>query len=818
MNVVLADETIEPEYNPPPEGVTLEDLSVKFNGVPLSKAISDLNATITPEEMRYISPEYDEDGNIIEGTGDGRIVNEAYYHKYGIVVFGAPEPGPKTAESGENRYLGYNLYGEKVSNFTYPYDIEPPAGANFSNYNWYSNPTSRWQVTTAYTDVTGNGYNSADYIDHFLYGIELQHGDFYEADSSVDWASIFHVVTPPTEHTNGLARLWFESVSLGVRYIDVVLVADIITYNKANITITHEGSDVTNNASSPITVSEQNQESVVVNVSVNIDNLDEADRLSWYRDGVLWHETSTATLSFPDTIPFGTTSISYSVTATALPSSTDVYDPVVASTYISIIDHEEEELILYLEYDELSKDFSYTMNEGKGIKIDYYDPPSDGKWHEVLSAELDVSVQEKNLINDDLEVFGVNAYGDRDTNQDTISPYMTFSTERLAFGDDPENGNYKAKGEYEESFTISASGSEDRMYIPDGYAGSTLPAITASFSPTINTNVKIIAKTYNGNSIGPYVPVTTGETVVHEETSRGFEWQGDTIPFNVYREMKEADSSLIEIEGQYTRYYKPSNYGSVVFTPQISMFYDRYRDSATDPADPVVGIHINAPYTTTSDAKADFISSGKHTVKSGYFYTIQGKFHAIVDTTIYVTPGGDTGHDAIVDSVRNSFKVITNIPTVLDPNDRSSYLPYFENGSGTINVDTSVSKETTSNPLSTGAYSDFMELSPSFSYEELFRSGNVVEVKETSVITFDIVELKRYISIDAEDGDYYMLAYLNGFSIPESIIFGSHSGNLDLDDLPKGAELQANNQHYYEEKYIYNFMVKGNMYEDTNQQ
>lgn len=797
-----------------------EKMGAIFEGVGIEAALRELNETIPEENGGYIYRFEMVDGKVKPVGNETRQVNEEYYYKYGVIVFGDDEPGPKTQESGEMRFLGVNLYGERVSNYVYPYDIDPPAGANFSHYDWYKYPASNPGLDgVAIADITENGYNPEDYLAAFLFGMEAQHGLYYEEDSSVHWPDVYHVVTPPTENTNGLARLFFESVNGGVRYIDVILVADVVINKQPIITITHNGEDVTNNGSTPISVSTENEEAIDIEVTVHLDDMSDVDMFTWTRGGSHWHDSSPATLTWTDSIPFGTTSMGYTVTATAVAGSLSTYGTASASVHTEIIEHTDEEITLYLNYNELSANFSYPLNNGEDIELKF----GDRNWTEPIDATLDIVVQEKEKVNDNLQKNGDYLYTYADDGK--LTPVLTFRTDRLAFGDDPLGGNWAGNGNLEESFTVSAQGEDYREYVPPNFTGLVLPQASTSFTPTVNGNVKIVALTYNGQSVGPTKSIPTGEAVVHDQISRNIEWRGHSIPFTVFHEMTTAEGATIPVPGQYTRYFRPDNSGSVTFTPLPGKFQDLYRYETYDPQIDIVGLHINAPYTTTTDAKATYYDpgpyQGMHTVKSGYFYEIQGAYQAVVNTTVYIEPNQDTGHQALVDSVMENFKIISNIPTVDSPDEKNSELPWFENTNGIkqgnilVNIGQGVTDVTTE-VMDTSKYNSFMESTPAYLYEEEFLGGNAIKVTESTVITFTIPKQKKYIAINAPDGLYYMLAYIAGYSLPESYIGGSHSGDLEVAEIPQGATSQSNNYTLFKDHYIYDFLIEGNMYEDTN--
>lgn len=789
--------------------------------------------------MKEISEDLDYQSQI-ELNGKTYHLNENIYKLYGVISY---TEDPNFMPSGaEDRYIGVNIHGEDISNPLFPYDDPPPAGADFadlSKYKWIEDPAGDLDVQNKYTSIEKNVFdnetngvkNNLRYVKKFREGMITQHGAFYDDNNSVDWEKYFHIITPPTAHTNGIARMFFPSrVDGSIRYIDIILAADSTSSvgSYSELKITHDGQDVTNNSSSPIEVSEKDGVVISVNLEIDLTSV-VGDELKWMADGSVFDTTPIDAKINSYTIPSGALSVMFTVEPVSNDPAITASAPVGASVHMKLIEHEDDVVVIELDYDQLSKDFILDLNGGNPIVLDFDDPPEQGTWHEVLSGKLILSASSIPLLNDSMAFYDVDAYGGINTNSDSVTPSMSFTTHRDYFGDDPESKVYAGNADIPAEFVVNGSGSSTREYTPKDFIGvdndndgeyDNYPVDSASFNPTLKETIRIVAKTYNGSSYIATPSVSTGEKVSTVVTSRGIEWQGDSIPFKVSRNMYEADGSIVEVPGQYTRYYIPQNTGSVEFTPIVSQFEDEYRKLSERP---ITGLIINAPYTSTTDANTHYTLTGNHSVKSGYFYEFQGSFEAIITTRVYTIDSSDTGHDALVASVIDGFKLISNIPTVEDPKDKTSYNPRYENEYGYGHVIVTTNESTTRDvyTMSAGEYNQFMESDSSFKYTEQLSTIEpfvwASEVVETTVVTFTIPKQYQYIAIDAPDSDYYMAVYIDGFTLPEDYISGSHVGDLSVEELPQGVIRKSNNKQFTDAFYIYNFTVDGNMYEDTNQ-
>lgn len=803
----------------------LDKLSTAFFGHDEEAAMRELLEKLDPDVAAGLTAIREEKGYYTNEKGEK--LNHDLYMQYGILAFGDTEDGPMTDESDEPKYIGTNFWGDKISNYKYPYEKKPPTGANFSNYEWYSDVHDNSAVTAPYPYITKSPYSAADYMAEFKKGIELQHGMYYE-ETGLDWTPYIHILTPPTEHSNGLARLFFKSkVDSSTRYIDVILVATAITNGGATITITHNGKDVTNGV---IEVSEKDKEDVTVEVHVD-SSLSNADTIHW-SGGSLMTPTSTGTITQNDTLFFGTTSMNYTATFESTDPSQKVADPVSAGVTIKLIEHKQDEIDLVLNYNELGKKFTIGMSQAT---IAFSQPNDFNAWVDPIVAFYNAVATSSGKLNEDLVIEPLYAFGSTAANSASVSPVISFTTYREHFGDKPETvGGHSGNGSAVDSFNVTASGSSGRRYEPEFFTPVFDPitgditnysSTSASFSPTVDTNVNVTALIYNGLPYGPSPSIATAETVVHEDFSRGLEWRGHSLGFKVSRNMIDADGNTVEVPGQYTRYFVPDNKASVTFQPETSWFDDRYRNTGHS----ITGLIINAPYTTDTDATSYLTNNGIKTVKSGYFYEIQGSYTAIVTSTVY-TRGGDTGHADLVQSVMDGFRVISNIPTVGDPNDRNDYLPYYDNNFDNMVVNITASTTTVnSSQMSDSKYGPFMEQTPDKLYFEQLSTletlGAINEVVETTVITFEIPRQKQYIHINAADQIYFMQGYLRNFSLPNAHIGGGFTGDLSVGELPKGLPIPTNNANpilpnysdFFRRGYSYYFRVKGNMYEDTNQ-
>ncbi|WP_371682590.1 DUF5704 domain-containing protein [Fusibacter sp. A1] len=155
----------------------------------------------------------------------------------------------------EYRYLGKSIDNQNIPNYNYSYDMK--SSIDFSEMNWIYSPYNSLIITSDSRfdwvfNNTFNRYRDSLLLNSFLAGMHEQHGnplrptgDHFDETKDVPWQEIFHVVTPPTKTTYGLAMLWHISDLDGkLYYIDVALQP----FNKLRGNIIIEYKDMTTGA------------------------------------------------------------------------------------------------------------------------------------------------------------------------------------------------------------------------------------------------------------------------------------------------------------------------------------------------------------------------------------------------------------------------------------------------------------------------------------------------------------------------------------------------------------------------------------------
>ncbi len=156
-------------------------------------------------------------------------VNRSVYNNYGVLVYGQPHSDPK---NGEYRYLGTTPTGENFPN--HRRDPDQTGTTYFDDKNWIANPWGDPQIQMIY-NIEESDYDSyrADYIEHFKKGMSLYHPARYryaanpKADTKA-WNNFYHIIAPPTQHTYGLAWLWYRDNDGKLWYITVPLAPTVM--------------------------------------------------------------------------------------------------------------------------------------------------------------------------------------------------------------------------------------------------------------------------------------------------------------------------------------------------------------------------------------------------------------------------------------------------------------------------------------------------------------------------------------------------------------------------------------------------------------
>lgn len=140
-------------------------------------------------------------------------------YNYSVFVYGNPH-GEK--RNGENRYLGYTLFGEDYTNINFAMDAFDPT-KRMEDRNWIAYPWKSNKVSKAISALGENPirYNEFDALP--INQILVYRGLSREKDENGNplpmgsgaktepWHLYVHVLQPPTEYTSGIGRMWHIS-------------------------------------------------------------------------------------------------------------------------------------------------------------------------------------------------------------------------------------------------------------------------------------------------------------------------------------------------------------------------------------------------------------------------------------------------------------------------------------------------------------------------------------------------------------------------------------------------------------------------------
>lgn len=203
-------------------------LVTKFNYASIDTIRIDVNNYIKKE---YQLPDYFDINNIFN-----KAINYDTYNEYQTLAYGSKHGNIKfsvISNKNEYRFFGEDSLGQNIPNYNYSYDTK--SSIDFSDMKWLVNPYDNLIVTNdaRFKWITHSPFNAYrnDLLPNFIAGMHEQHGnplrptgDMFDETKPVDWARYFHVITPPTDTTHGLAMMWhISALDHQLYYIDVML-------------------------------------------------------------------------------------------------------------------------------------------------------------------------------------------------------------------------------------------------------------------------------------------------------------------------------------------------------------------------------------------------------------------------------------------------------------------------------------------------------------------------------------------------------------------------------------------------------------------
>lgn len=125
----------------------------------------------------------------------------------GIAVYGSPsDVSGNSKKSGEYRYLGYDSKGNQYSNPDFPNDAD--SNRSPSQKNWVEPYSYRLVSRSEYYD---DPYQCGEWLQSMVWVRDIERGGKLPKDfDKLYLAEHFHILSPPTEYTVGLARGWHK--------------------------------------------------------------------------------------------------------------------------------------------------------------------------------------------------------------------------------------------------------------------------------------------------------------------------------------------------------------------------------------------------------------------------------------------------------------------------------------------------------------------------------------------------------------------------------------------------------------------------------
>jgi len=189
----------------------------------------------------------------IPKDGKGRSLNEAALVGWGVLCYGSAHGDNK---GGSHRYLGYTINGVSFTNPSFPDDAGASTGYLEEN-NWIKHP---WHSVKVEDFLIGmkelpldwnskfNSHNSGNiFLENIRVGLDIHWGKGRtDANGNVivpgknrilgdkctkywnNWHEYVYVLSPPTDHTWGMGRMWYINPSGQVRYATVPMAPNIM--------------------------------------------------------------------------------------------------------------------------------------------------------------------------------------------------------------------------------------------------------------------------------------------------------------------------------------------------------------------------------------------------------------------------------------------------------------------------------------------------------------------------------------------------------------------------------------------------------------
>ncbi|NMB33980.1 MAG: hypothetical protein GX992_07115, partial [Clostridium sp.] len=449
-----------------------------------------------------------------------------------------------------------------------------------------------------------------------------------------------------------------------------------------------------------------------------------------------------------------------------------------------------------LDYDEYTKTIIHPFNKGDALTATLTKPFHFDRW--IGDARIRFAKTDSGTGG---LVFGSPALKDVPTSVNSSStaiyPKIEFKAGREFLGDNPPGVLYHPNGEtMAKSFIQQYQGELSRDYkyliknvepIPDESGSGTA---RDSF-PAGHEQITIKAKVYNGTEMTPQ-SIAKGEENTGSALIKKLYWEGNRYEIPVQRYMKNVGAngniaSLTPADGKFKRLFQHKDTVQVTYGVNKSMAQHFAKDRKASKEGRTKSFDY-APFATDK-----VLQNLPYPLRSGYNYAPYGQYTATVRTEIYKKGGEQTEHQAIVNSVINSFKVNVELPTLNSKGQKVNTYP-INVAKNTKLISDEVLKYN-AGPSGVGDYGSanesallgstndlFKKILEGWSYSgtqsswldkkyrEYVKSADIHKITEETIITFTVnPKLEKFLTPieiggkNIPDGDYFIRVYFNGF-------------------------------------------------------
>ena len=510
----------------------------------------------------------------------------------------------------------------------------------------------------------------------------------------------------------------------------------------------------------------------------------------------------------------------------------DNFDLAILDHKIIIPETDIEGKTFSLDYDVLTQDFRYSLNNQDPFVASINRPRSTpSTFHRAISdttGRFYINVHVKKDILENVRKIGA---GRIRTSSNTVRVYpkLDFTLSRKNLGDDPTSGNPlpNFSNPYVEFWLDTKESYIQRRYrryriTEDGVQSRGTFVRRRYFNPIenlVNSPHALTARVYNGIKLYSS-PIFQGEVDTNDENKKRLEWEGTNYKLPVLRAMLNKDSSgnvksITHVDGQYDRLFLSTSELNVSFSTDKSLaeHFSSDRDASfNNPGNKNNHNYIFSPFATDT-----VLQNLPYPLRAGYYYIPHSTYTANVRTTIYKRHGEPTEHKDIVNEIIDSFTIDSNLPLHDKDGNNITRIPFsVEKDHKIISnlrlsydrppTDPHVYKNASETTLLQNTNSLFRTILEGYSftddprgrsswqnykYREYIKHSDIHQIIEKTTITFTLNPryLKRdnifYTDINTPNDDYHINVYFNPFSnsLPNTIVYTEDRVDMDTIEI-----------------------------------